>query len=140
MSDKEPNAQDNVDDMIAKMLKEGHLKDNGTDDDGEVVYRLTEQGAAHAVNEIMGGQDVANTTQAFLQLVGGVELDPKDPGYITLVNLFLRVAQALQKILKDDFPEAWQYLVESLEDDVLEPTGWFKKNGAKAFPIDWDKE
>ena len=138
MDDK--SAQDNVDDMIEKMIEEGHLQNNGTDDSGETVYKLTEQGAAHAVNKIMGGQDVANTTQAFLRIAGGTDLDPKDPGYLHLVEMMLNLAQIIQGLLKDQYPEAWQHLVERLETDVLEPTGWFNDRGARAFPIDWKEE
>lgn len=98
----------------------------------EASFKLTEKGEGMAIN-IIGGQDVANMASALAKLLVqyGNAIGGKVEDGIGTWLMMVQVA----RLWKEYGQLGWENLIKKLEDEVLEPTGYFKDK-ARAFGYD----
>jgi len=91
----------------------------------EEKYSLSEQGEAFVVEELMGGQDVANVVAAFMQIIKTRGNVISEEGYEPTIKNYFEFAQ-ITHIIKHC--EDWYHLVKASEKLLEEETKYFESH------------
>lgn len=126
--DKELSEMDegDIDSLLLHMVAEGQVELSAKN--GDSAYKLTEQGAREA-EDLLGGLDVAEVASAFTKLLVkyGDAIGHEVEDTVKTWLMMVRIA----RLWKQYSVLPWDAFVKKLEDEVLEPCGYFKKYGKR---------